>query len=97
MSFKSNVHFLGFFRPLGASGHRNLLDRRPGGPRRLHSWLNFLRRRFLMSSSSSRWSIRGVLLRLFVITAKGNRLYATQQKERKNSEIVEPAEILMMP
>jgi hypothetical protein len=97
MSFKSNVRNLGFFRPLGASGHRNLLDRRPGGPRRLHSRLNFLRRRFLRSSSSSQWSIRGILLRLFVVAAKGNRLYITRQKEIKNNEITELAEILTMP
>jgi hypothetical protein len=28
---------------------------------------------------------------------KGNRFYTTRKKERKNSEIVEPAEILTMP
>jgi hypothetical protein len=89
MSFKSNVRFPGFFRPLGASGHRNLLDRRPDGPQCLHSWLNLLHRRILRSSSLSRWSIRGILLRLFVVTTKGNRLYATRQKERKNNKITE--------
>jgi hypothetical protein len=82
MSFKSSIRFLGFFRPLSASGHRNLLDRRPGGPRRLHSWLNFSRRRFVRSGSSSRRSICGILLRLLVITTRESRFYTTRKKER---------------
>jgi hypothetical protein len=34
MGFKRNIGFLGLLRALVASGHRNLLDKSPGGPRR---------------------------------------------------------------
>jgi hypothetical protein len=94
MGFKRNIGFLGFFRPLGVSGHRNLLDRSPGGPRRLHSRLNLLRRRLIGNYSLSRRSSRIIPLRLFVITARGNRLYTTRKKESKCSAIAELAEHL---
>jgi hypothetical protein len=97
MRFQRNVGFFGFPHSLGASGHRNLLDRSPGGPRRLHSWLNFLGRRLVNSYSLSRRSNRGIPLQLFVITARRNRFYTTQRKEIKNGEIMDPAEILTMP
>jgi hypothetical protein len=92
MGLKRNVDFFGFFRPLGASDHRNLLDKSPGGPRRLHSWLNFLHGRLIRSYSLSRRSSRDIPLRLLVITARGNRFYITRKKESKNSEIIELAE-----
>jgi hypothetical protein len=82
MSFKSNVRFLGFFRPLGASGHMNLLDRSSGGPRRLHGQFNFLCRRRVRGHSLSRRSSHGIPLRLLVVTARGNRFYTTRKKER---------------
>jgi hypothetical protein len=85
MSFESNVRFFGFFRPLGASGSSNLLDRRPGGPRHLHSRLNFLRGRFVKSGSSSRRSICSVLLRLLVVTTRGNRFYIQPQKKKERT------------
>jgi hypothetical protein len=94
MGFKRNVGFLGFFRPLGALGHRNLLDRSPGGPRRLHSWLNLLRGRLISNYSLSRRSSRSIPLQLFIITARGNRLYTTRKKESKYSAIAELAEHL---
>jgi hypothetical protein len=94
MGFKRNVSFLGFFRPLGASGHRNLLDRSPGGPRRLHSRLSLLRRRLISNDSLSRRSSRIIPLRLLVITARGNMFYTTRKKESKYSDIIELAEHL---
>jgi hypothetical protein len=97
VGFKRNVGFLGFFPPLGASGHTNLLDRSPGGPWRLHNWLNFLRERLVGNYSLSRRSSRGIPLRLLVITARGNMFYTTRKKESKNSENVELAETLTMP
>jgi hypothetical protein len=48
----------------------------------MHSRLNFLRRRFLRGSSSSRRSIHGVLLWLLIVTTRGNRFYTTRKKER---------------
>jgi hypothetical protein len=94
MSFKRNVGFLGFFRPFGASGHRNLLDRGPGGPRRMYSQLNLLRRRLINKYSLSRRSSRSIPLRLLVITARGNRFYTTRKKGSKYNDIVELAEHL---
>jgi hypothetical protein len=97
MCFQRNVGLFGFPRSLGASGHKNLLDRSPGGPRLLHSWLNFLGKRLVNSYSLSRRSSRGFSLRLLVIPARRNRFYTTQRKGIKNGEIMELAEILTMP
>jgi hypothetical protein len=97
MCFQRNIGFFGFPSSLGASGHRNLLDRSPGGPRLLHSWLNFLGRRLVNSSTLSRRSSRGFPLRLLVISARRNMFYTTQRKGIKNGKIMELAEILTMP
>jgi hypothetical protein len=94
MGFKRNVGFLRSFRPLGASGHRNLLNRSPGGPRRLHNRLNFLCKKLISNYSLSIRSSRIIPLRLFVIAARGNRLYTTRKKESKYSAIAELAENL---
>jgi hypothetical protein len=80
MCFKRNVGFFGFLRSLGASGHRNLLDR---SPRRLHGRLNFLHGRLIRNYSLGRRNSRGIPLWLFVITARGNRFYTTRKKEIK--------------
>jgi hypothetical protein len=89
MGFKRNVGFLGLLRALVASGHRNLLDRSPGGPRR-----NFLGRRLISNYRWSRRSSRSISLRLFVITIRGNKLYTTRKKEGKYSAITELEEHL---
>jgi hypothetical protein len=94
VGFKRNVSFLGFFRMLGASGHRNLLDRSPGGPRCLHSRLSLLHGRLISNYSLSRRGSRNISLWLLVITARGNRFYTTQKKESKYSEIIELTEHL---
>jgi hypothetical protein len=94
VGFKRNVGFLGFFRALGASGHRNLLNRSPSGPRHQHIRLNFLSRRLIREYSLSRRNSCSIPLRLLVINARGNKFYTTRKKESKYSAIAELAENL---
>jgi hypothetical protein len=92
MGFKSNISFLGLFRALKASGHRNLLDRSSGDPRR-----NFLLRRLISSCRRSRRSSRSIFWRFLVVTTRRNKLCITRQKEGKYIAIAELEETLTMP
>jgi hypothetical protein len=89
MGFKRNVSFFGLLRVLLASGHRNLLGRSPGDPRR-----NFLGRRLVSNYRWSRRISRRIFLRLFVITTRGNKLCTTREKKGKYSANAELAEHL---
>jgi hypothetical protein len=70
MGFKGNIGFLRFFRPFGAPGHGNFLDRGSGGLRRFYGWLNFWQRRFNSSYILSRRSYSSIPLLVLIITAK---------------------------
>jgi hypothetical protein len=87
MGFKRTVSFFGLLRALVASGHKNLLDRSPGDPRR-----NFLGRRLVSNYRWSRRSSHRIFLWLFIITTRGNKLCTTREKKGKysaNAELTE--------
>jgi hypothetical protein len=73
MGFEGNIGFLQFFRPLGAPGHGNFLDRSYGGLLRFHGRLNFWHRRFISSYILSRRSSGSIPLQVLIITAKKSK------------------------
>jgi hypothetical protein len=88
MGSEGNISFLRFFRPLGAPGHGNFLDRSSGGLQRFHGRLNFWHGRFISSYILSRRSSGSIPLRVLIITAKkakGNRFYTTQKGKKAST------------
>jgi hypothetical protein len=88
MGFKRNIGFLRFFRPFGAPGHGNFLDRSSGGLQRFHGLLNFWHGRFISSYILSRRSSGSIPLRVLIITAKKakeSRFCITQKGKKANT------------
>jgi hypothetical protein len=92
MGFEGNIGFLRFFRPFGAPGHENFLDRSSEGLQRFHGRLNFWHGRFISFYILSRRSSGSIPLWVLIITtkkAKGNKFYTTQKGTKsKHNKII---------
>jgi hypothetical protein len=89
MRFQRNVGFFGLLQALEVSGHRNLLDRGPGDPRR-----NFLGRGLIINCRGNQRSSCSIFWRLFVFTTSRDKLYTTRQIKDKYSASAELKEHL---
>jgi hypothetical protein len=98
MGFEGSIGFLRFFRPLGAPGHGNFLDRSSGGLRRFHGRLNFWHGRIIRSYILSRRSNGSIPLQVLIITAKKSKmkqvLYNPKRENSKHNKIIEYTEHL---